>query len=167
MVPTLASMQCACALTQRCATPTANGAIGPNTALRLCGAVRLVVAAPRTNHRRTVGRKASDMHEWRSTSRSAKQPRHLNSRVFRPCNEESQSDHTRREEYEGVRQRVTVTLQTACFSQELAPHEAQTEVCAAIKPPKAPSEEELRARLSLRNGEKTVERAAARVAAAI
>ena len=35
------------------------------------GAVRLVVAAPRTNHRRTVGRRASEWHEWRSTAASS------------------------------------------------------------------------------------------------
>ena len=49
--------------------------------------------------------------------------------------------------------------------QELALNK-HTQACAAIKPPKPPSEEELRVRLSRRSGAKHVQRAAAGVAAA-
>ena len=149
---------------------TAKPAIGPNTALRLlrCGTTASTSAAYQLQS--YSGSQASEWHEWRSTAAgsSAASACLLVASALQaasPADLVPEPPHASR----GMRRR----LATRCRGpfnggmphQELALNK-HTQACAAIKPPKPPSEEELRVRLSRRSGAKHVQRAAAGVAAA-
>ena len=172
MMPTLASMQCACACIAALRDATANAAIWPKhcsaaIAVRYdCFYQRRVpttvvewVAEPAngTNGCSTAaGSSAASACLLLVPHRPLASPARLGPRATTRA--------TRNTEASG--DALLWALQRRHASSGACP-EQNTQACAAIKPPKPPSEEELRVRLSRRSGAKHVQRAAARVAAAL